>query len=123
FARIVVDGLGVIPPQVEKVGAENYKGPGLAVQWVDIEGPLHDAWPPPSHRRLFGDLRQAPAPTPEDKNRLEVVSKQPPADAERLLRDFLRRAFRRAVTEADVKPFLARVKAKLDAGASFEQAM
>ncbi len=121
--RIVVDGLGVTPPVVEKVGAENYKGPGLAVQWVEIEGPLHDTWPPPSHRRLFGDLPQAPAPTAEDKNRLEVVSKQPLADAERLLRDFLRRAFRRAVTDEDVKPFLARVKAKLDAKASFEQAM
>src|SRR5207244_3980345 len=74
-------------------------------------------------RRLFGDLNQAPAPSPEDKDRREVVSKQPLADAERLLRDFLRRAFRRAVTDEDVKPFLARVKAKLEAGASFEQAM
>src|SRR5207248_7289024 len=35
----------------------------------------------------------------------------------------LRRAFRRSVTEEDVKPFLARVKAKLDAKFSFEQAM
>jgi mono/diheme cytochrome c family protein len=121
--RFVVDGLGVIPPTIEKIGAENYKGPGLAIQWVEIEGPLHDTWPPPSHRRLFADLKQTPAPTPEDKNRLEVVSKQPQADAERLLRDFLRHAFRRAVTDEDVKPFLARVKAKLDAGFSFEQAM
>src|SRR5205823_11898177 len=65
----------------------------------------------------------APAPVPDDPNRLEVVSKQPLADAERLLRDFMRRAFRRAVTDADVKPFLARVKAKLDVKSSFEQAM
>lgn len=123
FARIVVDNLGVTPPVIEKVGAENYKGPGLAVQWVEIEGPLHETWPPPSHRRLFGDLKQAPAPTPEDKDRREVISKEPLADAERLLRDFLRRAFRRAVTDEDVRPFLARVQAKLAAGSSFEQAM
>src|SRR5262249_14894275 len=77
----------------------------------------------PSHRRLFGDLKQAPAPTAEDKNRLEVVSKEPLVDADRLLRDFLRRAFRPAVTDEDVKPFVARVKARLDAAASFEQAM
>src|SRR5204863_2924708 len=83
----------------------------------------HETWPPPSHRRLFGDLNQAPAPTAEDKNRREVVSKQPLVDAERLLRDVLRRAFRRAVTDEDVKPFLVRVKAKLDAKFSFEQAM
>ena len=51
--RIITDGLGAIPPDVEKVGAENYKGPGLVVQWVDIEGPLLDSWPPPSHRQIF----------------------------------------------------------------------
>lgn len=121
--RFVVDNLGVTPPVIEKAGAENYKGPGLAIQWVEIEGPLHETWPPPSHRRIFGDLKQAPTPTAEDKSRVEVVSKDQLADAERILRNFARRAFRRTVTDEDVKPFLARVKAKLDAKASFEQAM
>ena len=65
----------------EKIGADKYTGPGLAIQWVEIEGPLHDTWPPASHKRLFGDLKQEKTPTPEDKNRLEVVSKQPLADA------------------------------------------
>src|SRR5262249_53125591 len=81
--RLVVDGLGVTPPVIEKAVAENYKGPGLAVQWVEIDGPLHETWPPPSHRLLFEELKQAPAPTPEQKDRLEVVSKEPLADAER----------------------------------------
>jgi mono/diheme cytochrome c family protein len=121
--RIIADGLGVKPPDVEKIGAQNYKGPGLAVQWVEIEGPLHDCWPPASHRQIFGDLRQAPAPIGDNRGRLEVVSKAPLADAERILRDFTRRAFRRAVTDEDIKPFLARVKAKLDAKHSFEQAL
>lgn len=120
--RIVVDGLGVTPPVVQKVGAENYKGPGLAVQWVEIEGPLHDSWPPTSHRRIFGNLPQAKSPG-DEPGRLEVVSKQPLVDGERILRDFMRRAYRRAVTDDDVMPVLARVKAKLDAGHSFEQAL
>jgi hypothetical protein len=119
--RIVVDGLGVTPPVVEKVGAQNYKGPGLNVQWVEIEGPLHETWPPAGHRRIFGDLAQSPVGG--DRNRLEVVSKQPLVDAERVLRNFMRRAYRRTVTDEDVKPVLARVKAKLDAKASFEQAV
>ena len=94
------------------MGAENYKGPGLVVQWVEVEGPLLDSWPPASHRRLFGDLPQAPvAGRPQPP---EVVSQQPLADAERILRDFTRRAFRRAVTDEDIKPFLARVQAKLE---------
>ena len=119
--RIVAEGLGVTPPTVQKIGAQNYKGPGLAVQWVEVEGPLTDSWPPSSHKRLFGDLPLAP--TPEDKNRFEVVSKNPAADVERILRDFTRRAFRRTVTDGDVRPFLARAKAKLAAGYSFEQAL
>ncbi|RPH49656.1 MAG: DUF1587 domain-containing protein, partial [Planctomycetota bacterium] len=36
--RIVAEGLPVTPPTVTKVGAENYKGPGLALQWVEVEG-------------------------------------------------------------------------------------
>lgn len=121
--RIVVDGLGVTPPVVEKIGAENYKGPGMNLQWVEIEGPLLDSWPPPSHRRIFGEMPRVKAPLPEAPQRLEVDSKEPLADAERILKTFMRRAFRRAVTDEDVKPFLARVKAKLDEKTSFEQAM
>ena len=119
--RIIADNLGAIPPDVEKLGAENYKGPGLVVQWVDIEGPIIDSWPPKSHRLLFGEMPQKPAA--ERSNRREVVSEQPLVDAERILREFTRRAFRRPVTDSDIKPFLARVQAKLDQKVSFEEAM
>src|SRR5262249_44830763 len=91
--------------------------------WVEVEGPLHDTWPPPSHRRLFGDLKRAPAPVRNYSNRVEVVSKDPEADAKRILLSFARRAFRRAVTDDDVKPFVKLVKSKLEAKHSFEQAM
>jgi|UniRef100_UPI003783456E hypothetical protein len=117
--RILAEGLPATPPQVEKVGAENYKGPGLVVQWVDIEGPLLESWPPPSHRALFGDLKQERV----ERERYEVVSAQPEADAERLLTDFARRAFRRPVSSQEIQPFLARVRSALENGCSFEQAM
>lgn len=118
--RIVTDGLGATPPTVEKVGTDKYDGPGLVVQWVDVEGPLLESWPPPSHRRLFGELPQERA---KDSDRFEVVSQAPLADAEQILKDFTRRAFRRAVTDEDIKPFLARVQTKLEQGDSFEQAL
>jgi len=121
--RIVADGLPALPPAVEKIGADKYTGPGLVIQWVDVEGPLMESWPPPSHQRIFGDLKQAVVPGAGNPKRLEVVSPQPIVDAERILRDFARRAFRRAVTDGDIKPFLARVKAKLDQNYSFEQAV
>jgi hypothetical protein len=117
--RILATGLPALPPAVEKVGAENYKGPGLVIQWVDVEGPILESWPPPSHRAIFGDLKQERI----SRDRYEVVSQQPMADAERILRDFARRAFRRNVTDDDIKPFLGRVKSKLDQNYTFEQAM
>ena len=61
-------------------GADTYDGPGLLIHHVEVEGPLHDVWPPPSHRRLFGELAQAPTPTRRD--RVEVISKAPEADAD-----------------------------------------
>lgn len=119
--RIIADGLDVTPPTVEKIGAENYKGKGLVIQWVEVEGPLIESWPPESHRRLFGDLPQAP--DPEDRHRLEVVSDQPLVDAERILRTFARRAYRRPVSDDDIEPLLARVRAKLAEDYSFERAL
>jgi mono/diheme cytochrome c family protein len=121
--RILAEGLPALPPAVEKIGAEKYKGPGLVIQWVDVEGPLLESWPPPSHKAIFGDLKQAVVPSPSDPKRLEVVSQQPMVDAERILRDFARRAFRRTVTDEDIRPFLARVKTRLEQNYSFEQAM
>ncbi len=108
---------------VHKIGADKYTGQGLAVQWVEVEGPLHDVWPPESHRRIFGDLPQKPAPVYNNGKRVEVVSKNPEADAERILRGFARRAFRRSVTDDDLKPFLKLVKGRLAEKYTFEQAV
>ncbi len=119
--RLLVD-TEVRPRDLQRDGgAASYKGPGLVVQWVDIEGPLGDSWPPPSYRLLFGDLPQARVADHPDHR--EVVSQQPLADAEKILREFTRRAFRRAVTDADIQPFLDRVRAKLDENYSFDRAL
>ncbi len=108
---------------VDKIGADTYDGPGLAIEWVEVEGPLHDVWPPESHRRIFGELPQASAPNYNQRQRVEVVSQTPLADAQRILRGFARRAFRRQVSDDDVKPFVALFEAKLADGYSFEQAV
>jgi hypothetical protein len=122
-----------------------YVGPGVALDWLAVEGPLHDEWPPPSHRRLFGNLRIAPLDTlptdvpkpvrqrpqqsPDGANgpgRLvfgTVVSESPGADATRLLSDFLPRAFRRPVTASEVASYTARALDRIGQGACFEDAM
>src|SRR5262249_31082842 len=42
--RILPFGLAAAQT-VDKIGADKYEGAGLAVQWVEVEGPLHDVWP------------------------------------------------------------------------------
>ncbi len=108
---------------VTKVASNKYEGPGLGIEWVEVEGPLHDSWPPESHRRIFGVLAQAPALISDHSDRVEVVSSEPLVDADRILRKFARRAFRRKVTDADVKPFVALVESKLADKYSFEQSV
>jgi mono/diheme cytochrome c family protein len=124
---------------------------GIAIDWIEIEGPLYESWPPESHRRLFGDLpikplaagtgQQAPRrkplqlpkwtwPQKKDLPRTEwerpvetVVSDDPPADARRLLRAFLPRAFRRPVDAEEIDPYLKIATDRLAAGDCFEEAM
>lgn len=108
---------------VNMVGGEDWNGPGLAVQYVEVEGPLNASWPPESHRRIFGDMPQKKFPAYNFSDRVEVVSDQPLVDAERILKTFARRAFRRTVTTDDVAPFVSIVQAKLSGGYTFELAM
>ncbi|MBC7818969.1 MAG: DUF1592 domain-containing protein [Planctomycetaceae bacterium] len=108
---------------VKQTGGEYWNGPGLAVQYIEVEGPLNETWPPASHRRIFGDMPQKKFPTYNFSDRVEVVSDEPLVDAERILTTFTRRAFRRTVTADDVAPFVAIVKSKMDGGYTFELAI
>jgi hypothetical protein len=128
--------------------AMGFTGPGIACDYLDIEGPLHDVWPPQSHKRLFGDLSLVEFKPAENssvrppkrrldrqemgagKNRPDPVkgiwtvhSAQPLADADRLLGAFLPRAFRRPVDAEIRKQYVNRVAERLKAGDCFETAM
>jgi hypothetical protein len=107
---------------VHKDGAEKWDGPGLAIQYIEVEGPLNPAWPPESHRRLFGDMPQRVFRT-NNGDRCEVISESPLADAGKVLTPFIAKAFRRRATREDVAPYLAIVEQKLSSGYSFEQAV
>jgi len=131
----------------------DYVGPGVALDWLEVEGPIFTSWPPESHKRIFGDLPIAPLPVdskvtppqrdfvlsqlplnvpvprtdfpPEEAKRpLETVqSSQPAADARRLLGDFLPRALRRPVKPEMVELYVDLVVKQLSANACFEDAM
>ena len=85
-----------------------YPGPGLKIHWMEVEGPFPEAWPTESYRRVFG------ATDPKTGTI---------ADAEKLIRALLPRAFRRPVAEGEEKPFVALVAKSLEMGQPFEAAL
>lgn len=121
---------------------EEHKGPGLLVEWIEIEGPI-DPFPPANYKRLFGDVplkaRSVVRAESEGRmllkiqpNRSEQIwqndplvpaSANPKQDAERLIRDFVPRAFRRPVSEEFLKLYVDRVHDKLDKKYTFYDAM
>ncbi|MHC2065844.1 DUF1595 domain-containing protein [Bremerella sp. T1] len=44
------------PGKREQFRQAQYQGPGAVIQWVEVEGPIFDQWPPPSHKTQWGEL-------------------------------------------------------------------
>ena len=95
---------------------------GIGLQAFEMEGPLGD-WPPESHRRLFGDLPLRPSEEPRDEPPFTVVAADSHADAERLLRTFAERAYRRPLRDGDLDIPLAQTRARLDDGETFVESL
>ncbi len=120
--------------------------PAVAFRWMEVEGPLYDENTTAGYQLLFGDLpmkkvdgeepgvlvdnvalragrgrgnRGAGLVSTIAQTKVEVASENPAADAERLLRSFMQRAYRRPVQEADVQLFLALIKQRREAGLGF----
>jgi mono/diheme cytochrome c family protein len=130
----------------------NHEGPGIAVDYIDVEGPLHEAWPPASHKRLFGNLPIVEVPYERDqviprqpvkpqrrpgfrphhtdgkefqKNQpiWTAAAARPKEDARRLLKDFLPRAFRRPVPDSELEVYVKIAHERIEADDYFENAM
>ncbi|HZE98076.1 MAG TPA: DUF1592 domain-containing protein [Planctomycetota bacterium] len=107
------------PPNWHNPLATKEGCPGVVYRWLEVEGPLLDQWPSAGHQLLFGDLpiRQT-AP-----GKVEIDSANPKADADRLLRAFIRKAYRRPAAEADIARFAQVIHKALDGGIPFADAM
>lgn len=95
-----------IPPErvYERPGrAAGYVGPGIALDHLDIEGPLFESWPPAGHRLLYGS-----APRP---------------DIKQVLTTFLSQAFRRPATAAEITGYVALVNRRLKSGDPLDEAL
>ncbi len=138
------------PPAFKNPLMQPDGAPSVAFRWMEIEGPITDDASTAGYRLLFGELpmvtvksgapgvrlsvvERADGRDEEGEARkqvkalaeitVDVVSKNPQADAERLMRGFLQRAYREPVEEKDVQRFVALVENRRSAGLSFAESM
>ena len=129
--------------------------PGVAFQWIEVEGPIYDQTAGAGYRLMFGELPmrrleagesgggvtlQLVAPPRAQggddptafRNRLgprtqdvavAVRSEHPREDAERLLRQFMARAYRRPVEEGHVLRFLELFNHEFELGHGFAKSL
>jgi len=125
--------------------------PSVAFRWMEVEGPINDDATNAGYRLLFGDLplrkvtseraggvelpvtakvdprgagrKASERIVPMETAFVEVVSSEPKRDAGRLIRAFVRRAYRRPVDESCIQRFIRLVEQQLEAGRSFTEAM
>lgn len=129
-------------PSVGKGPLSEYTGPGLAVEWVEVDGPI-EAWPGVGYERLFGGVPlkpmsvakliaagqpEPPQPAKRDPGSytydpLTPASGEPREDADRLMRAFLPLAFRRPVTKELEDYYVKIVHTALDKKLPFADAM
>ncbi len=106
-------------PLAEKDGM-----PGVAFNWMEVEGPIIEQWPSPGHKLLFDDLPVFDdAAASGDENAILIESQHPEQDAQRLMQRFLRRAYTRPPDPHDVDRFVAVVEMAMEEGMPFADAM
>lgn len=114
---------------VYNVGADNYAGRGMAMQWAELEGPLVESWPPQSTKLVFGEAMLKPVDPKKAKYRngkkegFEVAPADPKAALVERITAFTTRAFRRPLETGEVEPFIKLGTDELAAGANFETSL
>ena len=94
----------------------DYKGEGIALKTMTIDGPLFDVWPPPSTRRLLTGVDF-------DEDGQIQLTKDPYAHIVDIVAAFARLAFRRPIDDAELDAYAGLAKPPLDAGRPFIDAV
>ncbi len=80
-------------------GSDRFARPVAYVDWIEIEGPIYDSWPPRSRQLLIGD---------RDLNRLDRADRETQRrEARQILSLFMRKAYRRPVKSEEIDNKLA----------------
>ncbi|WP_395748965.1 DUF1592 domain-containing protein [Prosthecobacter sp.] len=114
---------------IYNVGAGEFKGTGLAMQWIEVEGPLSSEWPPASLKKALGDvpLKEVDEKQKKFRDGKPLGYELAPADVKQSiasgLSGFAARAFRRPLEQDEAAPYIALATQAVDEGRNFEEAM
>jgi len=111
-AGITVEYAYSVPKELENFwmqGHDNFARPELWVDWFELEGPVYEVWPPASHRQILFDS--------------SLAGGDERAYARAILQRFMKRAYRRPVSDAEVDGKLALFDLVKDDVPSFVEAI
>ncbi len=115
--------------ELKKLTAKNYKGPGVAILDVKVEGPLLDEWPSRGHHLIFDglDRKEIEPANPKEKTKSwykpKFAIENKPEDVLPVLNRIATVAFRRPVETSEIAPYADLFKAELEGGTSYEDAL
>lgn len=111
-AGITVEYAYGVPKELENFwmqGHDNFARPELWVDWFELEGPVYDEWPPASHRRVLFD---SPLAGSDERGY-----------ARQILQRFMKRAYRRPVSDSEIDDKLKLFDLVRADASSFEEAI
>ena len=117
------------PKRVYIGGAQKYKGEGMAMKSLHVEGPLFESWPPQSTRRLLGDVeykelsfllrRQSAGPDGYLKSYKVELKRKPLEQVTEVVERLAPLAFRRPPQEGEVEALIGLARSAVEAGRKF----
>lgn len=117
--------------QLRKNGIKNYKGPGLAILHVELDGPITDEFPTRGHNLIFDGLSRNEV-IPSNKSQMnkswyvpqfKVDLKNESSEISKALIRVATKAFRRPTQRTEIKPYQDLYNSEKKNGASVEEAL
>jgi len=116
---------------IKRIGIKNYKGPGLAIQHIELEGPVTDEFPSRGQRLLFDGLKRVEVepsnPSVKQKSwyvpRFEIKLENPESEVAAVLQRIATRAFRRPVPREKVAAYVDLFQSERATGSTVEEAL
>jgi hypothetical protein len=112
------------------IGPKNYQGSGVALKWIEVEGPLFDQWPPKSTTDFLADA--SVKKLAHDRwdslrgihQRFELSpGSNPKRELESIVTRLAERAFRRPLVEGEIARFVSLGTDALATGRTFDESL